>query len=291
MLNHNKFLTASGRTEAIHSTGIGMWCFCITRDTSAEEREHHQRPCQAAIFSPATRCIKRRCKVPQKQKFYTFSASRISVTVLAAMHTCITTLVTALTSKGSSYSHLKLLAALKKHLPCYFRVSMQCDPCTKQIWQRMQEWRGRDTGIKGSFAMSFHHCTHICQSKKYSHVHASGAQQQKTNSFSPYICSDVYCASTRKPQSDQRTHQKIVAHRSKSLSKISFSCVLVLTGVELILLASGMVLCLRLGRKTMLVTHGCTNTCWAVSVLPSVQPLRTWRCSRSWKGTQPGGLT
>lgn len=118
-----------------------------------------------------------------------------------------------------------------------------------------------------------------------------GHSSKKSNSFSPYIHSDAYCASTHKPQSDQRAHQKIVAHRSKSLPKTSFSCVLVLPGVELILLASGMVLCFGLGRKTMLVTHACTSSCWVVSSSHSAQPLRNCRCSRSWKGRQPGELT
>lgn len=212
MLNHNKFLTASGRTEAIHSTGTRMWCFCITRDSSAEEqkelRQKNQRPRQASLQQPDV------SKDAKSHKNNNFTHSQLAESQCQCLLQCTSALQFWLLhwQWGSSYSYLKLLAALKKHLPCYFTVSMQRDPCTKQIWQSMQEWRGRNTGIKGSFATSFHHCIRICQSKKYSHVRASRAQQQKSNSFSPYIYSDAHCASTHKPQSDQRAHQKIAAH-------------------------------------------------------------------------------
>lgn len=152
MLNHNKFLTASGRTEAIHSTGTRMWCFCITRDSSAEEqkelRQKNQRPRQAAILSPATRCIKR-CKIPQKQKFYTFPAGRISVSVLAAMHMCITVLVTALTMRQQLFL-LEVASCIEKAFALLFHSKHAAWPLHQTNLTehaRMERQKYRNKGI------------------------------------------------------------------------------------------------------------------------------------------------
>ena len=125
-------------------------------------------------------------KFPQIQKFYTFPAEhrwhKVSVTALAAMHTCITTLFITLTAcNNSTQSHLELLAALEKHLP---------SSLTEQPWVVPHAGRDRQTDRDPCYVLPPLHP--LCQSSKCSYVHVSrhtwgtAAQRETLSTLSSY---------------------------------------------------------------------------------------------------------